>query len=86
MAATPKPRLVKLSIAPQGEGQVFRCRLRVQGYGFCREGGTGWHHLDVAPLLGKKPADTKAWVVRGEAPVFAKAGQSLYASGPVLQD
>jgi hypothetical protein len=34
----------------------------------------------IAPLIGKRPADTKVWVVGGEAPAFVKAEQSCIAT------
>ncbi len=83
VVATPKPRLVKLSIIPQGEdtfsvaGSPYKATLFVVKVEL--GGVTGI----IAPLVGKKPADTKVWVVGGGAPAFVKAEQSLYPNGPV---
>ncbi|HWR54465.1 MAG TPA: hypothetical protein VN428_25380 [Bryobacteraceae bacterium] len=83
VAATPKPRLVKLSIQRQGDagfsvaGSPYRATIFVVKVEL--GGITGI----IASLIGKKPADTRVWVVGGGAPAFVKAEQSLYPSGPV---
>jgi hypothetical protein len=71
--ATPRPRLVKLVIAPAGE-DAFRIgaaehkavRYQVQ----IDLGGV----VDIlADLAGKSPADTRVWMERGEAPGFVRS-------------
>jgi hypothetical protein len=71
--ATPKPRLVKLQIAPAGEdafrvGAVAHKAVRYQV------------HIDLggvveilADLAGKAPPDTRVWMERGEAPGFVRS-------------
>jgi hypothetical protein len=71
--ATPKPRLVKLQIAPAGEdafrvGAVDHKAVRYQ------------IHIDLggvveilADLAGKAPPDTRLWMERGEAPGFVRS-------------
>jgi hypothetical protein len=83
LAATPKPRLVKLSIVPQGEdkfsvvGAVYKATL------FVLKVELGGLTGVIAPLIGKQPTDTKVWVVASGTPAFVKAEQSLYPGGPV---
>jgi hypothetical protein len=83
VAATPKPRLVKLSIIPRGEdrfsvvGASYKARLLVLKVEL--GGITGV----IAPVIGKQPPDTKVWVVASGTPAFVKAEQSLYPGGPV---
>jgi hypothetical protein len=83
VAATPKPRLVKLSITPQGEDtfsvagshrKAMRFTMKVELAGI-----TG----AIAPVLGKQPADTNVWVAGGEAPAFVKLEGPLYLGGPI---
>lgn len=83
VAATPKPRLVKLSIIPQGEEsflvggsgrKAMRFTVKVELSGI-----TGL----IASLLGKQPADTNVWISGGEAPTFGKLEGSLYLGGPI---
>jgi hypothetical protein len=83
IAATPKPRLVKLAITVAGNEpfstggaarNATRYRLKVEIGGI-----SGL----VAPLLGKQPPDSHVWILGGEAPAFVKAEQPLYLGGPL---
>jgi hypothetical protein len=83
VAATPKPRLVKLSITPQGDEtfsvagahhKATRFRVKVEIGGIAGM---------FAPLVGKQPADTDVWVAGGEAPAFVKSEGPLYQGGPI---
>lgn len=82
LAITPKPRLVKLEISPDGEDpfstggtrrKATRYRVKVHVPGV-----TG----AVASLLGKVPPDSLVWVFTGEAPTFVKAELALALDGP----
>ena len=84
VGASPKPRLVHLSITPDGEEsfsvagghhKATRFRVKVEIGGI-----TGL----IAPLIGKQPADTIVWVVGEGAPAFVRADEALYVGGPVL--
>jgi len=76
VATTPKPRLVKLAIAPQGEEQFSITHYVVK----VKLGGvTGL----VAPLIGMQPPDTQVWILGGEAPAFVKMEGPLYSGGPI---
>jgi hypothetical protein len=83
VAATPRPRLVKLAISPQGEEpfSVGGSSRKATHYVVKVEvgGATGL----VASLFGKQPADTHVWVLGGEAPAFVKSEGPLYFGGPV---
>jgi hypothetical protein len=83
VAATPKPRLVKLAIASAGEERftiggeartATRYVLKVELGGL-----TGL----LAPLVGKQPPDSYVWILHGEAPAFLRAEQPFYSDGPV---
>jgi len=83
VAATPKPRLVKLEIATAASD-----RLAVG-----RQGRTAAHYVIkveigglsglIAPLIGKQPPDSHVWIMGGDTPAFVKAEQSLYVGGPI---
>ena len=85
IAATPKPRMVKLMIAPNG-----RERFSVGG-----GGRQATHHIlkvelggvagVVAPVLGLQPPDSHVWIAGGEVPAFVRAEQPLYAGGPMVR-
>ena len=83
VAATPEPRLVKLSIVPQGVdkfavvGEPYKATL------FVLKVELGGLTGAIASLIGKQPPDTKVWVVASGTPAFVKAQQSLYPGGPV---
>ena len=85
LAATPKPRLIKLTVMPDGDDR-FRSagapekalRLSVKAD---LGGLTGW----IAPMIGKQPADSKVWIGTGEVPAFIRSEEPLYFGGPVLR-
>lgn len=83
VAATPKPRLVKLEIstAPPDRFSVgWRGRSATHYVVKPELGGlTGL----VAPLVGKQPPDAHVWIMGGTAPAFIRAEQTLYTGGPV---
>jgi hypothetical protein len=83
VAATPKPRLVKLSIVPKGEDKFSVVGAAYKATVFVVKVELGGLTGAIAPLLGKQPADTKVWVVAAGAPAFVKAEQSLYPGGPI---
>jgi hypothetical protein len=83
VAATPKPRLVKLAVTAAGQD-----RFATAG-----EGRTATHYAIkveiggltglLAPLVGKQPPDSHVWILQGDAPAFVKSEQQLYFGGPV---
>lgn len=83
LAATPKPRLVKLSIQPQGE-EMFRTagdRHKATRYDIKTEiGGVAGV---VAPVIGKQPKDIYVWIIGGKAPAFVRMEGQLYQGGPI---
>jgi hypothetical protein len=83
LAATPKPRLVKLAITV-GEDEPFStggAGRKATHYVLKVEIG-GISGL-LAPLLGKQPPDSHVWILGGEAPAFIKSEQPLYLGGPL---
>jgi hypothetical protein len=83
VAATPKPRLVKLSIVPQGEETFWVAGAGVKAVRFTIKAELGGITGLIAPLLGKQPADINVWVAGGEAPTFVKLEGPLYLGGPI---
>ncbi len=81
LAATPKPRVVKLEITSAGE----------EGFSTGGEGRKAARykvHVDiggitgvVANLLGKQPEDSTVWILGGEAPAFVKSEGPLSGEG-----
>lgn len=85
LAATPKPRLVQLSIKPEGEDRFWVAGVPHKAIRFVVKVDLGGIAGVIAPLMGKQPADTRAWISAGEAPTFVKSEGPLYVGGPVLR-
>jgi hypothetical protein len=82
VAATPKPRLVRLSIAPQGQETFWVASVRHKATRFVVKVELSGLTGVIAPLLGKQPADTKVWIGDGEVPAFVKSEGQQYMGGP----
>ena len=85
LATTPKPRLIKLTVMPDGDDKfrsagasrkALRLVIKVDLGGL-----TGW----IAPMIGKQPADAKVWIGTGEVPAFIRSEEPLYFGGPILR-
>ncbi len=85
VAATPKPRLVKLVIAPQGEEPFSIGGSKRTTMHFVIKMKIGGVAGAVAPLVGKQPPDTHVWILGGEAPVVVKSEGPLSVGGPSWQ-
>jgi len=83
VAATPKPRLVKLAILPQGEEPFTIGSFRHKAMHYVVKAEIGGVTGFLARLMGKQPADTHVWVLGGEAPAFVKLEGPLYVGGPI---
>jgi hypothetical protein len=83
VATTPKPRIVKLEILPEGEKAIASGNTKHETVRYVVKVKIGGIAGLVAPLLGKQPPDTRVWVLTGDAPAFVKLEGPLYAGGPV---
>ena len=83
LATTPKPRLVKFAITPQGKEPFSVAGAHYDAMQFSVKVELGGIEGLIAPLLGKQPSPTQCWVVDGEAPAFVKSEGPLYLGGPV---
>ena len=82
VAATPKPRIVKLIVTAAG----------LEGFSVEGAGGRAEHYVIkveigglqgvLAPILGKEPPLNHVWIVQGTAPAFVKSEGPLYLGGP----
>lgn len=73
IAATPKPRLVKLVVAPAGEEPFTTGGTQRKAVHFVVKIEIGGVAGVVAPIVGKQPPDTHVWILEGEAPAFVKS-------------
>lgn len=83
VAATPKPRLVKLVITPQGEETFTTGEAKRKAMHYLVKVDIGGITGAFADLLGKRPPDTNVWILEGEAPAFVKSEGPLAMGGPV---
>jgi hypothetical protein len=83
VGADPKPRLVHLSIRPNGEETFSVAGGRHKATLFVVKVEIGGIAGKIAPLVGKQPADTKIWVVGEGAPAFVRGDEALYVGGPI---
>jgi hypothetical protein len=83
LGAAPKPRLVRLSITPNGKETFSVAGARHKATLFTVKVEIGGIAGVIAPLIGKQPADTKVWVVDEGAPAFVRVDQALYVGGPI---
>jgi len=83
VAATPKPRLVKLVIAPAGEESFSFGASTREATQYVVKVEIGGVAGVIAPLVGKQPPDTHVWIQGGTAPGFVKMQGPLYSGGPI---
>src|SRR5262249_53094338 len=83
VAATPKPRLVKLALSEAGTDRfAIGASARTASHYQIKVEIGGLAGL-VAPLVGKQPPDSHVWVVGGPAPAFVKSEGPLHLGGPI---
>jgi hypothetical protein len=83
VAATPKPRLVKLAIATAAEEPFTTGGTARKATQYVVKVEIGGIAGLLAPLLGKQPPDSHVWILGGEAPAFVKSEAPLYLGGPL---
>ena len=83
LAATPKPRLVKLAISSQGESKFSAASHGYTATQYVIKTEIGGVAGVVAPIIGKQPKDIQVWILGGAAPAFLKLEGQLYQGGPV---
>ena len=83
VATTPKPRLVKLAVSPQGEEPFTTSGAKRMATHYVIKVEIGGIGGKIAGLLGKQPPDIHVWVLAGEAPAFVKMEGPLFYGGPI---
>ena len=83
VVATPKPRIVKLSISLQGKEPFTLAGSRREAFHYVVKVDIGGLAGLVAPLLGKQPPDAHVWIIGGEAPTFVKSETLSFMGGPI---
>jgi hypothetical protein len=83
VAATPKPRLVKLAISAAGDEPFSTGGAARKAMHYVLKVDIGGIKGVLAPLVGKQPPDSHVWILGVEAPAFVKSEQPLYNEGPI---
>jgi hypothetical protein len=83
VAATPKPRHVKLAISSAGTEPSPSAGANGRVIHYVVKAEIGGLSGLLAPLVGKQPPDTHVWILEGAAPAFVKSEGPLYLGGPV---
>jgi hypothetical protein len=83
IAATPKPRLVKLMITSAGQEPFSIAGSRRQATHYVLKVELGGIAGVLAPVVGKKPPDSHVWIFPREVPAFVKAEQPFYSGSPL---
>jgi hypothetical protein len=83
LAATPKLRLVKLAIKPQGKETFSAAGATHPATRYDVKVELGGLTGVIAPIIGKQPDDIHMWVLGGRAPAFVRMEGPLYQGGPV---
>lgn len=83
VVATPKPRIVKLSIRLDGKDPFTLAGTRREALHYVIKVEIGGVAGVLAPLLGKQPPDAHVWIIGGEAPTFVKSETLSFLGGPV---
>ena len=82
VAATPKPRLVKLAVTNVGEEPFSTGGSTRTATHYVVKVEIGGVSGLIAPLVGKQPPDSHVWILQGEAPAFVKGELQLFPEGP----
>jgi hypothetical protein len=82
VAATPKPRLVRLEVTSAGESPFLVAGTTRKAIHYVVKVEIGGVAGLLAPLLGKQPPDTHLWIQAGEAPAFVESEGPLTMGGP----
>jgi hypothetical protein len=83
LAASSKPRMVKLAITMEKEGQFTIATRRMKAAVWCVKAELGGLTGIVAPMIGKQPPDTHVWVAENGVPTIVRVDTALYVGGPV---
>lgn len=85
LVTTPKPKLVQLSVQPEGQETFISAGRSNKALRFKIHVEIGGLSGVIAPLIGKEPPDAHVWISAGAVPAFLRSETSLYLGGPFLR-
>jgi hypothetical protein len=83
LVTTPKPRLVKLEVTPQGEDTFSVGETSGKATHFVVKVQIGGVAGVVADIAGKQPPDSQVWILGGDAPTLIRSEGPLCEGGPI---
>ena len=83
VAATPKPRIVKLVVQNGGLTAFSAAGASYKATHYVIKIDIGGIEGLLAPLVGKEPPDSHVWILGGEAPVFVRSETTFFVGGPL---
>jgi hypothetical protein len=83
VVATPKPMLIRLQIHAEGDDSFSAAGAGYKATRYNVHVDIGGIKGVLADLLGKQPADTLVWILRGDCPTFIRAEGPGFAEGPI---
>jgi hypothetical protein len=85
VVATPKPRLVTITMAVAGTESFSIAGSARQATHYVLKIEIGGLAGLIAPFVGKQPPDSHVWILEGEAPAFVRSEAPMFMGGPVWQ-
>lgn len=83
IAATPKPRLVKLELSLQAQDALTAGAAVHKTNHYVLHANIGGLAGLFAPLAGKQPPDSHVWILEGDAPAFLRAEEPFFVGAPL---
>lgn len=83
VAASSKPRLVRLNIVPAPEKTIKVGAVTHKAQHYIIKTKIGGAAGLIAPLVGKQPPDIHFWILKSEAPTFLEFEGPLSEDGPI---
>ncbi|MGD0736765.1 MAG: hypothetical protein ABR976_16660 [Terracidiphilus sp.] len=84
LVLTPKPRLIRLIISPQGDAPFSIEGSSRKAIHYEIKINIGGIEGMVAPMVGKAPPNIELWIIGGLAPTFLREQGPIYADGPIM--
>jgi hypothetical protein len=85
VAATPKPRLVKLEVSAAGKDSLSIGGTAHTATHYVIKVDIGGVSGLIAPLVGKQPPDSHVWILDGDVPAFLRSQAPMFPGGPLWQ-
>ena len=82
IAFTPKPRMLKTTLTPEGEDRFFVGDAARSATRYLVKVELGGLTGVLASAIGKEPPDLRYWIAKGAVPAFVKFEGAMFLNGP----